>query len=29
MTRQALFQAIGDGSYERVYFFHGPEEWVK
>jgi DNA polymerase-3 subunit delta len=29
MTRQALFQAIGDGSFERVYFFHGPEEWVK
>ena len=29
MTRQALFQAIDQGAYERVYFFHGPEEWVK
>lgn len=29
MTRQALFQAIDQGAYEKVYFFHGPEEWVK
>lgn len=29
MTRQALFQAIDQDSCERVYFFHGPEEWVK
>jgi DNA polymerase-3 subunit delta len=29
MTRQALFQAVEQGSYEKVYFFYGPEEWVK
>ena len=29
MTRQALFQAVDQGAYEKVYFFHGPEEWVK
>ena len=29
MTRQALYQAIEQGSYENVYFFYGPEEWVK
>jgi DNA polymerase III delta subunit len=29
MTRQALFQAIDRGAYESVYFFYGPEEWIK
>ncbi len=29
MTRQALFQAIEQGKFEKVYFFHGPEEWIK
>jgi DNA polymerase-3 subunit delta len=29
MTRQALFTAIAGGRFENVYFFYGPEEWVK
>ena len=29
MKREAFFQNVKKGAFERVYFFYGPEEYVK